>query len=81
MRCGLALAVASVCLAAGCARVPAGPDQFGDAVQTNIAMQIIDPAPSVTAVPPSEGVRRALMLQRYETDTGRKPEDTSVLKR
>jgi hypothetical protein len=75
------LVLTSICLAAGCARAPVDAGRFGDAVRADMTAQIIDPAPPARGIPPSEGVRRALMLQRYETDTGRKPEDVGASKR
>ena len=43
--------------------------EFGQAVRNNMAAQIIDPNPPADmALPPSDGVRRALMIQRYQAD-------------
>jgi type IV pilus biogenesis protein CpaD/CtpE len=43
--------------------------EFGQAVRNNMAAQIIDPNPPADmALPPSDGVRRALMMQRYQAD-------------
>jgi type IV pilus biogenesis protein CpaD/CtpE len=43
--------------------------EFGQAVRTNMAAQIIDPnPPEDMALPPSDGVRRALMIERYQAD-------------
>jgi type IV pilus biogenesis protein CpaD/CtpE len=43
--------------------------EFGEAVRNNMAAQIIDPNPPADmTLPPSDGVRRALMIQRYQAD-------------
>jgi type IV pilus biogenesis protein CpaD/CtpE len=43
--------------------------EFGEAVRNNMAAQIIDPSPPADmTLPPSDGVRRALMIQRYQAD-------------
>ena len=43
--------------------------EFGEAVRNNMAAHIIDPNPPATMeLPPSDGVRRALMIQRYQAD-------------
>jgi type IV pilus biogenesis protein CpaD/CtpE len=43
--------------------------EFGHAVRNNIAAQIIDPQPPADmALPPSDGVRRSLMIERYQAD-------------
>jgi type IV pilus biogenesis protein CpaD/CtpE len=43
--------------------------EFGHAVRNNMAAQIIDPQPPVDmALPPSDGVRRQLMIERYQAD-------------
>ena len=43
--------------------------EFGEAVRHNMAAHIVDPNPPATMeLPPSDGVRRALMIQRYQAD-------------
>ena len=43
--------------------------EFGQAVRTNMAAHIIDPSPPEDmALPPSDGARRALMIERYQAD-------------
>ena len=43
--------------------------EFGQAVRTNMAAQIVDPnPPEDMALPPSDGVRRSLMIERYQVD-------------
>ena len=43
--------------------------EFGEAVRNNMAAHIIDPnPPEDMALPPSDGVRRSLMIQRYQAD-------------
>jgi type IV pilus biogenesis protein CpaD/CtpE len=48
--------------------------EFGQAVRNNMAAQIIDPNPPADmALPPSDGTRRALMIQRYQADEVESP--------
>ena len=48
--------------------------EFGEAVRHNMAAQIIDPNPPENMeLPPSDGVRRALMIQRYQADDVESP--------
>ncbi|HSA81563.1 MAG TPA: hypothetical protein VLE23_12150 [Geminicoccaceae bacterium] len=43
--------------------------EFGQAVRANMAAQIIDPNPPENIeLPPSDGVRRQLMIERYQAD-------------
>lgn len=43
--------------------------EFGEAVRNNMAAQIIDPNPPADMeLPPADGVRRALMIERYQAD-------------
>ena len=43
--------------------------EFGQAVRNNMAAHIIDPNPPESMeLPPSDGARRALMIERYRTD-------------
>ena len=43
--------------------------EFGQAVRNNMAAHIIDPnPPEDMELPPSDGVRRSLMIQRYQAD-------------
>jgi type IV pilus biogenesis protein CpaD/CtpE len=43
--------------------------EFGEAVRNNMALQIINPEPPESMeLPPSDGVRRALMMERYQSD-------------
>jgi type IV pilus biogenesis protein CpaD/CtpE len=43
--------------------------EFGEAVRNNMAMQIINPEPPESMeLPPSDGVRRAVMMDRYQRD-------------
>ena len=43
--------------------------EFGQAVRNNMAAHIIDPnPPEDMALPPSDGARRALMIERYRAD-------------
>ena len=59
---------------AGCGNAPADvpPPDFGEAVHRNMAAHIIDPQPPESMeLPPSDGVRRALMIWRYQDRQGR----------
>ena len=43
--------------------------EFGEAVRNNMAAHIIDPNPPADMeLPPSDGVRRQLMIERYQAD-------------
>lgn len=43
--------------------------EFGQAVRNNMAAHIIEPQPPEDmALPPSDGVRRSLMIERYQAD-------------
>lgn len=72
---------AAFCLAgslfAGCsAPTTANPPGFGDAVRLNMVLQIVDPSPPDREPPSADGLRSALMLQRYRVDQVEKPEET-----
>jgi hypothetical protein len=57
--------------AAGCAEYASTmpePPMFGDAVRQNMIAQIIAPEPSRPDLPPADGVRLGLMMQRYQAD-------------
>jgi type IV pilus biogenesis protein CpaD/CtpE len=61
--------VAGLALAACTTPANTPRPEFGHAVRNNMAAQIIDPNPPADmALPPSDGVRRALMIQRYQAD-------------
>lgn len=48
--------------------------EFGHAVRNNMAAQIIDPQPPENMdLPPSDGVRRSLMIERYQADEVESP--------
>jgi type IV pilus biogenesis protein CpaD/CtpE len=43
--------------------------EFGQAVRNNMAAHIVDPNPPENMeLPPSDGVRRSLMIERYQAD-------------
>lgn len=53
--------------------------EFGEAVRTNMAAHIIDPTPPESMeVPPAEGVRRSLMMQRYQLDQVETPREPTT---
>jgi len=61
--------VAGLALAACTTPANTPRPEFGEAVRNNMAAHIIDPNPPETMeLPPSDGVRRALMIQRYQAD-------------
>jgi type IV pilus biogenesis protein CpaD/CtpE len=48
--------------------------EFGHAVRNNMAAHIIDPQPPESMeLPPSDGVRRSLMIERYQADEVESP--------
>jgi type IV pilus biogenesis protein CpaD/CtpE len=48
--------------------------EFGQAVRNNMTAQIIDPNPPENMeLPPSDGVRRSLMIERYQADEVESP--------
>jgi type IV pilus biogenesis protein CpaD/CtpE len=66
--------VAGLALAACTTPANTPRPEFGQAVRNNMAAQIIDPLPPETMeLPPSDGVRRALMIQRYQADEVESP--------
>jgi hypothetical protein len=61
--------VAGLALAACTTPANTPRPEFGQAVRNNMAAHIIDPNPPETMeLPPSDGVRRSLMIQRYQAD-------------
>ena len=74
-----ALAVAAVLMLAGCQQpitAGAGAETFGDAVNRNIAAQVVNPDPEHPAGPPDlEGNRAAIAIGRYQTDQVKQPRD------
>jgi len=84
MKIQITVLLAALALA-GCGNAPADvpPPDFGEAVHRNMAAHIIDPQPPASMeLPPSDGVRRALMISRYQADkveTPREPTASEVL--
>jgi type IV pilus biogenesis protein CpaD/CtpE len=65
---------------AACSNKPADTPrpEFGEAVRTNMALQIINPEPPESMdLPPSDGVRRSLMIGRYQVDEVEPPRETT----
>ena len=65
---------------AACSSKPADTPrpEFGEAVRANMELQIINPEPNEsTTLPPSDGVRRGLMIRRYQTDEVEPPLETT----
>jgi type IV pilus biogenesis protein CpaD/CtpE len=54
------------------------PRTFGEAVRNNIAQQVVNPEPSSTALAPAPGVRRGIMVGRYQTDQVEPPIEEST---
>jgi hypothetical protein len=68
------------CLALGACTVGIVQDDFGNAVRTNVAGQIVNPAAPVDRSPLTlNGTRAALQQQRYVTDMVEKPADVGTL--
>jgi len=60
---------------------PAGAPraEFGEAVYSNMAAHIIDPQPPESMeLPPADGVRRSLMIERYQTDKVETPREPTT---
>jgi type IV pilus biogenesis protein CpaD/CtpE len=61
--------VAALVLAACSTPANTPRPEFGQAVRNNMAAHIIDPNPPENMeLPPSDGVRRSLMIERYQAD-------------
>jgi type IV pilus biogenesis protein CpaD/CtpE len=58
------------------------PPEFGEAIYSNMAAHIIDPQPPESMeLPPADGVRRSLMISRYQLDkveTPREPTTSTI---
>ena len=68
-------------LALGACTTPADTPlpEFGEAVHNNMAAHIIDPRPPETMeLPPSDGVRRSLMITRYQLDEVEEPREPTT---
>ena len=66
--------VAGLALAACTTPANTPRPEFGQAVRNNMTAQIIDPNPPENMeLPPSDGVRRSLMIQRYQSDEVESP--------
>jgi type IV pilus biogenesis protein CpaD/CtpE len=66
--------VAGLVLAACSAPANTPRPEFGQAVRNNMAAHIIDPQPPESMeLPPSDGVRRSLMIERYQADEVESP--------
>ena len=69
MNIRLTVLVAGLVLAACTTPANTPRPEFGQAVRNNMAAHIIDPNPPESMeLPPSDGVRRSLMIQRYQAD-------------
>ena len=57
----------------------APPPEFGEAVRRNMAAHVIDPQPPESVeLPPADGVRRSLMISRYQTDKVETPREPTT---
>ena len=53
--------------------------EFGEAVYNNMAAHIIDPQPPESMeLPPADGVRRSLMIGRYQADEVETPREPTT---
>lgn len=69
MNIRLTILLAGLALAACDTPVNTPRPEFGEAVRNNMAAQIVDPEPPESMEPlPSDGVRRARMIERYQAD-------------
>jgi hypothetical protein len=51
---------------------------YGAAIAQNKAVMIINPEPNTAPMPPFDGVRDLLAIERYETDTVEQPQAEST---
>jgi hypothetical protein len=47
---------------------------FGNAIEQNKAVMIINPEPNTTPMPPSDGIRHLRAIENYENDSVAAPE-------
>ena len=53
--------------------------EFGEAVYNNMAAHIIEPQPPESMeLPPADGVRRSLMIERYQADKVETPREPTT---
>ncbi len=53
--------------------------EFGEAVRSNMAAHIIDPVPPESMeLPPADGVRRSIAIQRYQVDKVETPREPTT---
>ncbi|HET6468515.1 MAG TPA: hypothetical protein VFG43_09080 [Geminicoccaceae bacterium] len=77
-----ALLLLGLFLITACApQPPTGADRFGDAVRSNMALHVIEPAPRGFGEAPADGSRRVLMIERYRTDQVVPPLDVTSVQR
>jgi hypothetical protein len=83
---GLTVALGAVFMVAGCETqygfytppitvhvAPLHPS-FGNAIAQNKAVMIINPEPNTTPMPPYDGTRDLLAIERYESDSVETPQ-------
>jgi type IV pilus biogenesis protein CpaD/CtpE len=71
--------LAGLAVAACNTPVDAPRPEFGEAVYSNMAAHIIDPQPPESMeLPPADGVRRSLMIERYQTDKVETPREPTT---
>ena len=76
----LLMTAAAALLLSGCeARTPLN-DEFGNAVEQNLSLQIVDPDPVYIAPesPDFNGIRASGAIDRYETGTVIEPEEETT---
>ena len=71
--CVLVLGVLAACTAAPPPEIDVPVDNFGLAVRSNMAAQIIAKEGEVRTLGPAPGVRRSLAIGRYQTDRVEQP--------
>ena len=79
MKIQAAILLAGLAVAACNTPADAPPPEFGEAVYSNMAAHIIDPQPPESIeLPPADGVRRALMIGRYQADKVETPREPTT---
>ena len=79
MKLQATILLAGLALAACNTPADTPPEDFGEAVYNNMAAHIIDPQPPESMeLPPSDGVRRSLMISRYQLDKVERPREPTT---
>ena len=79
MKIHATILLAGLAVAACNTPADAPPPEFGEAVYNNMAAHIIDPQPPESMdLPPADGVRRSLMITRYQLDKVEEPREPTT---